>query len=239
MSDPQQSLLLTLLLLLFIIQPILLGAFVRKVHRRSGLLWGLLAFSMDVGTLVLFERHMAAQVFADAAAEVGTAIILSTIVIVAILVSLDGGPQTRAGAEPSINFRRGLFRIWVLISGSWIIFCATTFVNKCFSRYVVRSTSISEQGSSEYHCSPLWPVWPCVGWSRALGDRRPGVPVRALRETMMPPQPKFAEPTDRTCQTRGARPPNVTCHRDRERWRRPHPIYVSHTMPARRPRTRG
>jgi len=135
MSDPQQSLLLTLLLLLFIIQPILLGAFVRKVHRRSGLLWGLLAFSMDVGTLVLFERHMAAQVFADAAAEVGTAIILSTIVIVAILVSLDGGPQTRAGAEPSINFRRGLFRIWVLISGSWIIFCATTFVNKCFSRY--------------------------------------------------------------------------------------------------------
>ena len=63
MSDPQQ--LAPLLLLAFVIQPILLGICVRKVHHRSGLLWGLLSFAADVGIPVFFEMHMPAHTMDD------------------------------------------------------------------------------------------------------------------------------------------------------------------------------
>ena len=90
---------------------------------------------MDVAVLVFFELHMAAHTIGDMAAEVGTAIILSTLFILAILELLEDGPKVKAGEDPLVNFRRGLFRIWVSITGSWIVFCTIEYLNNCSARY--------------------------------------------------------------------------------------------------------
>jgi hypothetical protein len=132
MSDPQK--LVPLLLLPFVIQPILIGVYAQKIQDRAGVIWGLLAFVLNIVIDAFFEWHMTASIILDAAAEVGTAIILSTMVILAILVLLGGGPQASAGQD-SINLRRGLFRIWILISSIWIIYCLTVYLYGCHSGY--------------------------------------------------------------------------------------------------------
>jgi hypothetical protein len=147
MSAPQQPMAPFILLLPFLIQPILLGIYAKKAHRRIGIIWGILALAMDIAITTFFETHMAAQLTADAAKEVGTviisdasaeigiAIIISTMVTLAILVMLRNGPQAKAGEDLPINLQRGLLRIWALISVSWIIFCAIEFLQNCTSRY--------------------------------------------------------------------------------------------------------
>jgi hypothetical protein len=134
MNNPQPMIPL-LLLLLFVMQPIMLGIYVTRVHRPGGLLWGIVAFGMDIAVLVFFELHMAAHTIADMAAEVGIAIILSTLSILAILELLEDGPKVKAGEDPLINFRRGLFRIWIFISGSWLIYCTIVYLKSCSSLY--------------------------------------------------------------------------------------------------------
>jgi hypothetical protein len=135
------------LLLPFLIQPILLGIYAWKAHRRNGIIWGILALAMDIAITTFFETHMAGQwpadaakevstvIISDAAAEIGTAIIISTMVTAAILVMLRNGPQAKAVGDFPINLQRGLLRIWALLSGSWIIFCAIEFLQNCNSRY--------------------------------------------------------------------------------------------------------
>ena len=102
---------------------------------------------MDIAITTFFEMHMAAQlttdaakdvgtvIISDAAAEIGTSIIISTMVTLAVLVMLGNGPRAKAGEDFPINLQRGLLRIWVLISGLWIIFCAIEFLQNCHSRY--------------------------------------------------------------------------------------------------------
>ena len=132
MSDPNQ---ITVILVPFVIQPVLLGIYARKDPRRSAILWGILAFAINVAIITFFETHMSGQLFGDAAAEVGTTIIISTIFVLVILVLRQNGPQATAEKDYSINLRRGLFRIWALISGSWIIFCAIEFLQNCNTRW--------------------------------------------------------------------------------------------------------
>jgi len=46
--------------------------------------------------------------------------------VLAILEALRNGPPATAQKDV---FRRGLFRIWILISGVWVILCALEFMN--------------------------------------------------------------------------------------------------------------
>jgi hypothetical protein len=58
-SDLQNDglLALLLLLLLFIVQPVLLGIAADKAYQRSGILWGILAFGINAGILAFFENQ--------------------------------------------------------------------------------------------------------------------------------------------------------------------------------------
>ena len=110
---------LLLFSLLFVVQPVLLAIGARKAYRRSGTLWGLLAFLINAGILAFFESQHRSRTIADGADEVATIMIISAISIFTILELLNNGnPSTRREL-----FRRGVFRIWAFISGGWLILC--------------------------------------------------------------------------------------------------------------------
>jgi hypothetical protein len=115
------------LFLLFIVEPILLGMFTRKIYNRSGIFWGLLSFGVNVGILIFFESHRVAHLVGDAAAEVGTVMSLSAIVILAGMEILRNGPPPSNKNKSAVNLRRGLFRIWIAMFGPWTAFCVLAF----------------------------------------------------------------------------------------------------------------
>jgi hypothetical protein len=117
--------------LLFITEPILLGICARKIYHRSGAFWGLLTFGLNIGILVFFDTHLRSSSLLDAAAQVGIVMGLSSISMFATFELLRKGPHTRTAETFSINLRRGLFRIWVSVSGPWLILCAFEFSQNC------------------------------------------------------------------------------------------------------------
>ena len=67
----------------------------------------------------------------DAVGELGTVIMISTIVILIVLKLLSKDLPPATGQDFSIYLRKGLFRFWVVSSGLWIIVCATNFYLHC------------------------------------------------------------------------------------------------------------
>jgi hypothetical protein len=119
--------LIALILMPFVIQPVLLGIYVRKHPCRSGILWGLLAFAINIGIITFFEMHKSGQLFGDAVAEVGTTIFISTMFILALLEVLRKGPHAPTAGSFPIHLWRGLSRIWITIFTGWTVFCAIAF----------------------------------------------------------------------------------------------------------------
>jgi hypothetical protein len=127
MNETEVVIGLGLLCLLFIVQPALIGVHAQRTYHRAGACLGILAFVLDVGILVFFETHRPSGLIFDFVAEAGTVVSLSAISVLAALEVLRNGPPARAEGTLRINFRRGVFRIWLLISGSWIAFCVIKF----------------------------------------------------------------------------------------------------------------
>jgi hypothetical protein len=116
-----------LILLPFVIQPILLRMYAQKIQHRIGIIWGLFALGMDIGIVVFFEMHLTAQLISDAIAEIGTAITMSTAVILIIFVIFQQDTLHTSAEDFPIRLRRGVFRIWISLTIPWIIFCAIQF----------------------------------------------------------------------------------------------------------------
>jgi hypothetical protein len=106
---------------LFLVQPVLLAIGARRAYHRSGILWVLLVFGMNIGILVFFESRLPGSMWVEAAAQVGTAMSLSAISILAVLEVLRKGLCAPAEENSPVNLWRGLFRVWSTISGVWII----------------------------------------------------------------------------------------------------------------------
>jgi hypothetical protein len=120
------------LLWLFIVQPLLLGVYARRGHRRSGTIWGLLSLGMNIGINAFFEMHMPAN-WGEAIAEFSLAELMSAIIIITALALLSNHRSITARSFAT-NLRSGLFRVWVVASGLWLIVCAMQFYLHC-SRY--------------------------------------------------------------------------------------------------------
>jgi hypothetical protein len=125
------SLILPLSILsLLLIQPILIGIYAKKGF-LGGMPWVLLVLGTNIGIVALFESRTPARFNIDVAAEVGTAIFISSMVAVCSLITLSGGPHREATGDLTINYRRGIFRISVIVSGVWIIHCMIEFLQTC------------------------------------------------------------------------------------------------------------
>src|SRR5437870_2756910 len=127
---------LLFLFLLCIAEPILLGMRAHKIYDRVGAFWGfgLLAFGMNIGILVFLESHLGASSLFDTATQVGIVMSLSAMSILAALELLRKGPEAPTQETSAINLRRGLFRIWAIMGGAWIVFCAIEYLD-CTTRY--------------------------------------------------------------------------------------------------------
>ena len=66
----ESTIALLLVSLLFVVQPVLLAIGARKAYRRSGTLWGFLAFLVNAGTLAFFESQLRSHSMADGADQV-------------------------------------------------------------------------------------------------------------------------------------------------------------------------
>jgi hypothetical protein len=117
---------------LFIVQPFLLGVYAQRGHRRNGTIWGLLTLGMNIGIIAFFEVHMPAY-WREAIAEFSLAELMSAIIIITTLALLRNH-RSAAGRSFATNLRSGLFRVWVVSSGLWLIVCAIQFYLHC-SRY--------------------------------------------------------------------------------------------------------
>ena len=112
------------LFLLCIAEPILLGICAQKIYDRAGAFWGIIALGMNIGLLFFFEGQRASRLVGDTAAEVGTVMSLSAIVVLAVMEILRNGPPASNKNKSAINLHRGLFRIWIAMFGPWTLFCA-------------------------------------------------------------------------------------------------------------------
>ena len=121
---------LLLNILLFIVQPVLLGIAAGKAYKRSGILWGFLAFGINAGILDFFESQFNSRSMIERTYEVGTTGILSTILIGTILELIHNDPHSTINRD---LFRRGVFRVWSCISAVWIILCACEFSTITFN----------------------------------------------------------------------------------------------------------
>jgi hypothetical protein len=120
------------LLWLFIVQPLLLGVYAQRGHRRNGTIWSLLTLGMNVGIIAFFEMHMPAY-WGEAIAEFSLTELMSAIIIITTLALLRNH-RSIAGRSFATNLRSGLFRVWVVASNLWLIVCAMQFYLHC-SRY--------------------------------------------------------------------------------------------------------
>ena len=109
---------LLLLLLFLIVQPLFVGVCARRAYHRSGILWGLLALGTNIGIALFFESRLPSSLLLEAITEVGTTMSLSTILILATLSGLRKNPS---------NLWQGLFRVWAVVSGAWVAFCAIEY----------------------------------------------------------------------------------------------------------------
>jgi hypothetical protein len=131
-SDLQNDglLALLLLLLLFIVQPVLLGIAADKAYQRSGILWGILAFGINAGILAFFENQFSSRSMIESTYEVGTIGIFSSMLIGAILELIHNDPQSTINRD---FFRRGVFRVWSCVSAGWIMLCGFEFTKIPFT----------------------------------------------------------------------------------------------------------
>jgi hypothetical protein len=149
--NKESTIALLLVFLLFVVQPVLLVIGARKAYRRSGTLWGLLAFVINAGTMAFFESQHRSPTIADGADEVGTIMIISAIFILTILELLkNGSPSTRKEL-----FRRGVFRIWSTISGGWLILCTFEIISLPARCYLGRCDLFS-RAFFKHHASLLF-----------------------------------------------------------------------------------
>ena len=121
---------LLLLLLLFIVQPVLLGIAAGKAYKRSGTLWGFLAFGINAGILAFFESQFSSRSMIEKTYEVSTIAILSSMLICTTLKLIHNDPQSTINRDV---FRRGVFRVWSCVSAVWIILCAFEFTTIPFT----------------------------------------------------------------------------------------------------------
>jgi hypothetical protein len=121
---------LLLLLLLFIVQPVLLGIAAGKAYKRSGTLWGFLAFGINAGILAFFESQFSSRTMIESTGEVGTIVILSTMLIFSILNLIHSDPQSTINRD---FLRKGVFRVWSCVSAAWIILCVFEFTQIPFT----------------------------------------------------------------------------------------------------------
>ena len=124
-----------LVLVLFVVQPVLLAVAAAKAYRRSGTLWGFLAFVINAGIFAFFESQFNARGIIDGADQVGMISIISAVLILALLELKQNDPQSAINKD---LFRRGVSRVWACVSGGWIILCAFEFTNIPGNCYVVR-----------------------------------------------------------------------------------------------------
>jgi hypothetical protein len=120
------------LLWLFIVQPLLLGVYARRGHRRNGTIWCLLTLGMSIGIIAFFEMHMPASL-GEVIAEFSLAELMSAIIIITAL-ALRSNYGSIARRSFATNLRSGLFRVWVVAAGLWLIVCGMQFYLHC-SRY--------------------------------------------------------------------------------------------------------
>lgn len=120
-----------LLLTPFLIQPILIRIYARKAHDCAGIRWALLAFGINIVVFALFESRIDGRLVLDAAAEISTTTLISTVIVVGLITTLSGSPELKANENSSINYSQGVLRISMLISGAWILHCMIVFLQIC------------------------------------------------------------------------------------------------------------
>jgi len=86
----------------------------------------------------LFEIHMPGRLGSDNVAELGTAIIITTVTLLVTLVLMQ--KESTEGSRNRLRLRlisKGFFRLWIVVSGAWLLFSGVAFYLRC-SRYDCR-----------------------------------------------------------------------------------------------------
>jgi len=121
-------------LLVLMIQPLLLGGYAKGVHHRTAIVWTSLTLLLNIGIVTFFEAHMSTYSAQEFFAESCVAECMSTIIIITVFVLLNEGGSTMLERYFCSHLRKGVFRLWVVGSGLWLMICAMQFYLHC-SRY--------------------------------------------------------------------------------------------------------
>ena len=93
---------------------------------------------MNISVFALFEIHMPGRLGSDNVAELGTAIIITTVTLLVTLVLMQ--KESTEGSRNRLRLRlisKGFFRLWIVVSGAWLLFSGVAFYLRC-SRYDCR-----------------------------------------------------------------------------------------------------
>lgn len=122
---------LSALILPLIVHPILFGLYAKQRHHRPGLLWAIIALAIDIAMVFLctYDLHTPATVtntflITDCSATIGT--------IIPLLILYFGKDLPFDVIENfGTRLRRGVFRLWVFFSATWVLFFTVRYYLNC------------------------------------------------------------------------------------------------------------
>jgi hypothetical protein len=116
----------------FVVQSLLLALYAKIFYNRLIINWSMLTLSMNISVFVLLEIHMPGRLGSDNIAELGTAIIITTVALLITLVIMQ--KESTEGSRDLLPLRlisKSFFRLWVVVSGAWVLFSGVAFYLRC------------------------------------------------------------------------------------------------------------
>lgn len=121
----------SVVLLLFFVQPLLFGIYSQKWRHRVGTIWAIGAFFTNLIMMVVFIAvSQLPYSITNLSIGSGVSIFIGTIAIV-ILLAQSKDPPARPKDDFSARLWRGVFRIWVLTSASWVTAWTIIYYQSC------------------------------------------------------------------------------------------------------------
>ena len=122
----------SVVLLLFLVHPILFGVYSQKWRHRKGVIWAIVAFFINqIILIVLISASQLAYSTTILSIYSWISILSCTIILAILLAQSEDPPAPPPKDDFSVRLWRGVFRIWVLASASWVIAWTITYYQSC------------------------------------------------------------------------------------------------------------
>jgi hypothetical protein len=122
----------SVVLLMFFVHPILFGVYSQKWRHRTGAIWAVVSFFTNLIMLIIFIA-VSRLPYSTTNLSIGSgiSILFCTITMAILLAQSEDPPAPPPKDDFSVRLWRGVFRIWVLASASWVIAWTIIYYQSC------------------------------------------------------------------------------------------------------------